>query len=287
MRVCPSFVALAAVALAFGGAALEDPHGVSWERERLLEALEAFQRGVADAPLLRKWTETEPLRAETGQGLPMAFVISTDDVDRHGDVIAADGWRLESYRQNPVFLWAHDYARPVIGRAVETWTEPHRLLARMEFAPTRFAQEVALLYRSGYQRGVSVGFKPLQYEERRHEKTGAFLGIRFLEQELLETSAVPVPANRNALRRALDEAPRVGEYLRRIGPGRGAEVFSTVTVPPALEAIWPELAAGIDELGKLAEELARTVAQAERAGGPQSERLRVAELLAELREAHR
>jgi hypothetical protein len=40
-------------------------------------------------------------------------------------------------------------------------------------------------------------------------------------------------------------------------------------------------------MGKLAEELARIVAQAERAGGRQSERSNVAELLAELREARR
>ena len=148
----------------------------------------------------------------------MSFIISTDDVDRHGDVIVAEGWRLDSYLANPVFLWAHDYARPVIGRAVEVWSEPHKLLARMKFAPTGFAQEVALLYRSGYQRGVSVGFKPLRYEERRNDKTGAFLGIRFLEQELLETSAVPVPANSHALRKALDQAPLLGEYLRQTAP---------------------------------------------------------------------
>jgi hypothetical protein len=64
------------------------------------------------------------------------------------------------------------------------WTEPHRLLANMEFAPTEFAQEIASLYHSGFQWGVSVGFKPLRYEERRDEKTGSFLGLRFLEQEL-------------------------------------------------------------------------------------------------------
>ena len=88
------------------------------------------------------------------------------------------------------------------------------LLARMEFAPTDFAREVAALYRSGYQQGVSVGFRPLRYEERRDTRSGAFLGIRFLEQELLEVSAVPVPANRQrpaarverrVLRQAQDE----------------------------------------------------------------------------------
>ncbi len=189
-----------------------------WGRERLLEALDAYSRGLSDAPLLHKWTKSDVTAAADDRDEPMSFIISTDDVDRHGDVIVAEGWRLDSYLANPVFLWAHDYARPVIGRAIEVWSEPHKLLARMKFAPTGFAREVALLYRSGYQRGVSVGFKPLRYEERRNDKTGAFLGIRFLEQELLETSAVPVPANSHALRKALDQAPLLGEYLKQTAP---------------------------------------------------------------------
>ena len=253
---------------------MEDQVGVSWDRERLLEALDDFRRGVGDAPILRKWKETGPTRREAGEEQRISFVLSTDEVDRHGDVISAEGWNLESYRNNPVFLWAHDYARPVIGRALETWTDSHRLLARVEFAPTPFAQEVAMLYGAGYQRGVSVGFKPLRYEERRHEKTGAVLGIRFLEQELLEASAVPVPANRNALRRALSEAPRVGEYLRRAGPEGSA-----------LEAAWPSLLAQVDELGKLAEEMAQTLASLESSGDIGHERSNLSELLSLLKEA--
>ena len=254
---------------------MEIQGGVSWGRERLLEALEAYRRGLGDAPLLRKWTEAAPSQDESGLAQRLSFVLSTDEVDRHGDVISAGGWNLESYRDNPVFLWAHDYARPVIGRALETWTDSHRLMARVEFAPTPFAQEVAMLYGSGYQRGVSVGFKPLRYEERRNEKTGAVLGIRFLEQELLEASAVPVPANRNALRKALSEAPRVGEFLRRASPGGG----------PALEATWPALLAQVDELGKLADEIAQTLSAlaSNLEAGPDGSN--VGELLSVLREA--
>ena len=146
------------------------------------------------------------LAADTGQKAagPVTFVLSTDDVDRHGDVVSADGWRLEAYLQNPVLLWAHDYRHPAIGRAASVWSEPHRLLAKMEFAPGAFAQEVAALYTSGFQRGVSVGFRPIRWEERRDARTGGFLGLRYLEQELLEVSAVPVPANRSALRRGME-----------------------------------------------------------------------------------
>ncbi len=229
----------------------------SWERERLMESLEAYRCGLTDAPVLHKWNRAEVRAGDGDQGEQMTFVISSGEVDRHGDVISPDGWRLDAYQRNPVFLWAHDYTRPVIGRALSVWKEPQHLMARMEFAPTEFAREVARLYRGGYQRGVSVGFKPVKYEERLDEKTGVLLGIRFLEQELLEVSAVPVPANRSALRRALDEAPRVGHYLRRQLPLASDEPFSE------LEAMWPELVARIDDLDKLVKELAGMVASKE------------------------
>ena len=211
-----------------------DADGWTQERDRLLESLEAYRRGLADAPLLHKWSggpfdkprmiggvEGESRGGEQlGRGEQesdseslMTFVISNEEVDRHGDVVLARGWRLQAYLSNPVFLWAHDYRRPVIGRARSVWNEPGQLLARMEFAPTDFAREVAALYRSGYQQGVSVGFKPLRYEERRDDRTGAFVGIRFLEQELLEVSAVPVPANRDALRRGLEPPNVLSEVL--------------------------------------------------------------------------
>ena len=143
----------------------------------------------------------------------MVFVISTDQVDRHGDIVSADGWWLDAFRRNPVVLWAHDYRFPVVGRVAELWSDTQaapdgaavrvgRLLARVRFAATPFAREVAGLYRGGYQRGVSVGFRPLRYEERRDSRTGAFLGVRYLEQELLEVSLVPVPSNRDALSRS-------------------------------------------------------------------------------------
>ncbi len=189
-------------------------------RSALLRALTAYERGLAEAPLVRKWgtlAESAPPVGRSDAALPhpaasfvprfkeadcgetLTFVASTDAVDRHGDTVAQEGWRLDAYRENPVLLWAHDYRRPAIGRAQSVWRDGGALLARLEFAPTEFAREVESLYRQGYQQGVSVGFRPLRFQERRNPHTGAFLGIRFLEQELLEISAVPVPANQEAL----------------------------------------------------------------------------------------
>ena len=194
-------------------------------RELLLEALESYRKGLREAPILDQWMPTSSVEPSEESAGAMTFVLSTDDVDRHGDIISADGWLLEAYRSNPVFLWAHDHRRPPIGRAAQVWSDAHRLLGRMEFAPTAFAQEVAALYRGNYQRGISVGFKPVRYEERRHDKTGAFLGLRFLEQELLEVSAVAVPANRGALLRESESAGEaaysVGRFLAELRASAG------------------------------------------------------------------
>ncbi len=171
---------------------------------------------------------------------PVTFVLSTDEVDRHGDLVSADGWRLEAYRRNPVLLWAHDYRRPAIGRAVALWTEPHRLLAKIEFASGAFAQEVASLYAEGFQWGVSVGFRPLRWEERRDPRTGVLLGLRYLEQELLEVSAVPVPANRNALRRENSPPPQTIITVQEDNAQAAGIHWQTI----ALGALLAELGAG-------------------------------------------
>ena len=93
------------------------------ERRILLESLQAFSRGDGDAPMVTKWTvasESRPsldpdcplkdfhieVPSDKDQDQAITFVLSTDDVDRHGDVISADGWVLDAYRENPVLLWA-------------------------------------------------------------------------------------------------------------------------------------------------------------------------------------
>ncbi len=133
--------------------------------------------------------------------------------DRKGDLIDPNGWELEGYRRNPVFLWAHDRSMPPIGRASRVWVEGDELKALVEFAPTAFAMEIADLYARGFMRGVSVGFIPLVTEIR--EASNGRRGYLYKHQELLEISAVPVPMHSSAL--ASDGQDRVvrdvGEFL--------------------------------------------------------------------------
>ena len=192
-----------------------------WERERLLESLESYRRGLADAPTVQKHAISRALVPNTDR--PLTFVASDEAEDRLGDIVRAGGWDLDAYKRNPVFLWAHDYTRTPIGRSDWVGVEDGRLLATVGFAPTAFAQEVETLYRHRFLRAVSVGFRPQAFTFRKG-RNGGLDGVEYSKQELLEVSAVPVPANPRTLAKALEGGLAVPRLRPLFTPGGAEEV---------------------------------------------------------------
>jgi len=148
-------------------------------------------------------TEVEVKDATDESSRTLLFTISTANVDRMGDTIALDGWELDNFRKNPVVLWAHDATSPPVAKAPRVWIEGTKLRAEAEFVPAdnpavgRFAEGIFQLYKGGFMSATSVGFSPKRYAFA-DRKDGSW-GIDFMQQELLEYSAVPVPANADAL----------------------------------------------------------------------------------------
>lgn len=126
--------------------------------------------------------------------------ISTYGWDRAGERMAKGSWRLDSYRRNPVVLWAHDGRSLPIARCVELKEDDFGLLAKCVFDDqSDYAMEVFSLYERGFLNAFSVGFIPVKWEmEDRGEGDGR-KGIVWTDNELLEYSAVSVPANAEAL----------------------------------------------------------------------------------------
>jgi len=133
----------------------------------------------------------------------LSLTITTNSVDRHGDILEPAGADLKQFLKNPVFLWAHEYRALPIGKATKITRRDDRIEAEVLFADTRFAQEVYELYRQGFLKACSVGFLPLAWDVITDED-GKFKGYHVKEWELLELSAVPVPANPDALANALN-----------------------------------------------------------------------------------
>lgn len=159
----------------------------------------ATLRGEGKVCAVRKEVITQV--GETAEGL--SFILSTAAVDRHGDTVAQAGWKLDNYRKNPVVLFGHDQNSPPVGRAPFVAIEGDKLVAKgVEFTPkdlSPFGFMIGQMYRQGFMNAVSVGFLPAKFKE--NEERGG-MAMDFEEQELLEFSAVPVPANPEALQGA-------------------------------------------------------------------------------------
>lgn len=126
-----------------------------------------------------------------------SIIASTNAVDRQGDVVDQSGWDLTNFKKNPVLLWAHDYSALPIGKVVSTEIVKGQLVADFVFATAEanpVAQQIKRLYEEGIVNASSVGFIPRERQ-----------GNTITRSELLELSLVPVPANQEALRRAVSK----------------------------------------------------------------------------------
>lgn len=115
-------------------------------------------------------------------------IISTEDVDRHGEIVDQDGLSLDRYITNPVVLWAHNHDHLPIATATKVYKSIENgkkcTIAEGYFAGHEVAQEIRALYDQKILRTTSIGFIPKRWE-----------GNKIVESELIEFSFVSVPAN--------------------------------------------------------------------------------------------
>ena len=136
------------------------------------------------------------------------FIASSGALDRYEEIITPAGWQLENYRRNPVFQNAHQYGDIIftLGKALLTEVREvggrQVLYQRIEFAveANPIARIAYGLYKGRFLNAVSVGFIPLRWE---NGAADAGYRRKYLEQELLEVSAVGIPANPEALQLGL------------------------------------------------------------------------------------
>lgn len=155
-------------------------------------------------------------------------VASTATEDRQGESVLAEGWELKNFKKNPVLLWAHDHTQPPIGSAKRVWIEGTGKKAKLMFEPvfheiTELGRAIKRLYEEKILKTFSVGFKPLDQD-----------GDTFHKQELLEISAVNVPANADAMMLA---------YKSLKDDGFGNDIIERTGIPVGL----------IEKVGKLEE----------------------------------
>ena len=138
------------------------------------------------------------------------FTISKEVVDRDGDILRASGVNFSNYMKNPVFLSFHNSREFPLGKVTKFWVEGNEVKAVVYFPtleelstdPNNASEKAKLVdftyhcYKTGMLNAVSVGFIPLEWIETEN-------GYDILKWELLEFSAVAVPANQDAIAQAV------------------------------------------------------------------------------------
>jgi len=160
-------------------------------------------------------------KAAASGGNGLEFVLSDATVDRYGDSIVAKGWDLESFRKNPIALFGHSHDYP-IGFWSDLRVEGGKLMGKLNLAARGTSariDELISLVEQGILRAVSVGFMPKKAEPM--DPNRPYAGQRYLEQELLETSLVSVPANPAAL--SVAKSMNVSEETMSLAFGEQAE----------------------------------------------------------------
>lgn len=125
--------------------------------------------------------------------------VSTYEWDRTDEKFAPGAWDLANYKNNPVVLWGHDGSQPPIGRTLDIREDEKGLLAVSEFdTESQRGAEVFGLFERGFLHAFSVGFQPKAYQMEQIEGKNT-KGLVWTDAELLEFSAVSIPANPGAV----------------------------------------------------------------------------------------
>lgn len=211
--------------------------------QRLRDPSELHAKDLTRLMVRKALDDSEPLP----EGV-LRFVASTSDMDREGDTIDQDGWDLTAIRANPVFLWAHDYSHPPIGKIEDIQVIDGELCIEVMFdLANEFAAYIYRLYVDGFMSAVSVGFNPTRWVYRED----GIWGIDFVEQEALEVSAVPVPANGAALIMRANKSLHAKGALGQVIEWLKAQGFGvSAPVDPALEGLTAEQVEAVEAIAK-------------------------------------
>lgn len=147
------------------------------------------------------------------------IVMTTDSVDREGDVVVTTGIDIKQFKSNNILLWMHNPNQP-IGTVVDI----KRTAKKMTGVPTfdnvtETSKMVKNLYDKDTIKASSIGFIPKEWiskwqidPRKIDDETQAFLDkyadadYILTKTELLELSLVTIPANQDAVALGLDNA---------------------------------------------------------------------------------
>ena len=129
-------------------------------------------------------------------------VVSTESVDRDGDIIRQSYWDLNHFKEHPILLSSHNYRglQNQIGEWTQMDVKDGKIVGEAKYYIKEGNPEADWGFKlaSKGRAAFSVGFVPDMAKAKTLEASGN-ISYEFNGQELLEVSQVTVPSNADAL----------------------------------------------------------------------------------------
>jgi len=140
---------------------------------------------------------------------------SVGTIDRYGEVVLPEAFRADLdrfLRDDHIFAANHRYVNEageplVIGKVLSGIIDDKGLLCTFRFDTDPISEKWWQKYKSGTLKSFSIGFIPIASEYRKIKSGESERNVlHYTEIELLEISAVPIPANRESMVTASTDA---------------------------------------------------------------------------------
>jgi hypothetical protein len=131
------------------------------------------------------------------------FIITTNSIDRVGDILNVSGMILDEFEKNPVIFRNHQ--KPAIGRSIKIERDNSKIISYAYLDGTNeISRETKASIDAGTLRTASIGFEPTEWEDKSlddesRKKLNGRQWIPFIrtytKSILVEWSVVDLPAN--------------------------------------------------------------------------------------------
>jgi hypothetical protein len=156
------------------------------------------------------------------------YVISDEKPDRMGDIVRADGIDYSDWDKSAVIHLSHDTSRFPIGNSIKTWYDAAgkslkswALFLDDRIDNTGLSDTAYRMASSGFMKGASIGFLPVESNRPESEKDRQAIGLseygrEYLKTKMLEYSVCSVPCNPNALTQLAIKSKSIKDTIKII-----------------------------------------------------------------------
>jgi HK97 family phage prohead protease len=158
------------------------------------------KRGNSD--VLFRAAPSEVIPVDVAENNVFKFIITTNNVDRYGDIVEPSGMDATTFLENPVFLFNHISSSDLmpIGKCLSLTPSENGVIGEtIIHGKTELSKDALVMVQEGYLKAVSIGFMPTEWESLPSDPKSWCEPRKYTKWQLLEYSLVNIPANPYAL----------------------------------------------------------------------------------------